>query len=47
LYTYFETQQKDLLAELAKGDLGPDLEAKMNAAVKTFTQQVFKEGAHK
>ena len=45
LYSYFETQQKDLLTELAKGDLGPDLQTKLDAAVKMFTEKVFKEGS--
>jgi F-type H+-transporting ATPase subunit alpha len=47
LYEYFDTQQKDLIGELAKtGNLTDELDAKVEAAIKSFTDTIWKEGKH-
>ncbi len=47
LYAYFDEQHKALLDEMAStGQLGEELEKKLHAAVKTFTESIWKEGKH-
>jgi len=47
LFEYFDTRKKDLLDELARtGELSETLTPKIEEAVKTFSESVWKEGKH-
>jgi F-type H+-transporting ATPase subunit alpha len=47
LFEYFETRKKDLLDELARtGELTETLLPKIDEAVKTFSESIWKEGKH-